>query len=355
MQRGTNNIALVRDDSVIVSAIGELRDTATISITGEVRRTGTFHYVENMTVKDLVLLAGGFTDAAIPERIEVARRIKKDTFSIADVQISDVINVSSAAELEARGGDIKLKAYDAVIVRRNPGFQQQVNVRVEGEVVFPGPYVLRNKNERVSEVLKRAGGLTLQAYPEGVYISRINKKSVINEINNQKLTKLQEQFNDTTVIEKEEVNRPVDQIAINLASIIKNPGTKDDIIMEEGDVLNVPKEKMEVRISGEVLFPTRVVFENRLDLKDYISRAGGFTDNSRKGRVYVLHPNGNASRTGHFLLFRTYPEITPGSEIIVPKKHEVERRRLTTGELIGISTAITSFAGVLLTMLINLK
>jgi protein involved in polysaccharide export with SLBB domain len=351
MQKGTNNVPLVRNDSVIVSAIGELRDTATISITGEVRRTGTFHFVENMTVKDLVLLAGGFTDAAIPERIEVARRIKKDTFSIADVQISDVINVSSAADLEARGGDIKLQAYDAVIVRRNPGFQQQVNVRVEGEVIFPGPYVLRNKNERVSEVLKRAGGLTLQAYPEGVYISRINKKSVINEVNNQKLTKLQEQFEDTSLNVKEEVNRPVDQIAINLTSILKNPKGREDIVMEEGDVLTVPKEKMEVRISGEVLFPTKVVYEKGLDLKDYISRAGGFTDNSRKGRVYVLQPNGNAARTSHFLFFRSYPKITPGAEIIVPKEREVERRRLSTGEVVGITTALTALAGVMLQLL----
>ncbi len=228
-------------------------------------------------------------------------------------------------------------------------------MRVEGEVVFPGAYVLQNKNERVSDLIKRAGGLTLQAYQEGVYISRVNKKSVINEVNNEKLNKLQQQFDDTTTKVNEEMNRQVDQMAINLTAILKNPKSTDDVVLEEDDVLTIPKEKMEVRISGEVLFPTRVVFQNSLDLKDYISRAGGFTDNSRKGRIYVLHPNGNASRTKHFLVFRTYPRVTPGSEVIIPKKHEVERKRLTTGEIVGISTAITSFAGVLLTMLISLK
>ncbi len=351
MQNTSGSIPLIRNDSVIVSSVSELRDSQFVSVTGEVRRNGNFKYAENMTLKDLVLVAGGFTDAAIPQRIEVGRRIKKDTFSIGDVQISDVLNINSANELDTKAGDIKLLPYDAVIVRRNPGFQQQVNVRVEGEVVFPGPYVLQNKNERVSDVIRRAGGLTLQAYQQGVYISRINKKSIINEVNNQKLTKLQSQFKDTTVAVREEVNRLVDNIAINLNSILKTPGGKEDVLMEEGDVLTIPKEKMEVRISGEVLFPTRVVFENRMNLKDYISRAGGFTDNSRKARVYVLQPNGNAERTKHFLFFRSYPGVTPGSEIIVPRQREVERRRLSTGEVIGISTALTALGGVLLQLL----
>lgn len=351
MQSTSGSTPLIRNDSVIVSSVSELRDSQFVSVTGEVRRNGNFRYAENMTLKDLVLVAGGFTDAAIPQRIEVGRRIKKDTFSVGDIQIAEVLDVNSGNDLETKAGDIKLQPYDAVIVRRNPGFQQQVNVRVEGEVVFPGPYVLQNKNERVSDVIKRAGGLTLQSYQQGVYISRINKKSIINEVNNQKLTKLQSQFRDTTVTVREEVNRLVDNIAINLNSILKNPGGKEDVLMEEGDVLTVPKEKMEVRISGEVLFPTRVVFENRMDLKDYISRAGGFTDNSRKARVYVLQPNGNAERTRHFLFFRSYPPVTPGSEIIVPRQREVERRRLSTGEVIGISTALTALGGVLIQLL----
>lgn len=351
MQSTSGSIPLIRNDSVIVSSVSELRDSQFVSVTGEVRRNGNFKYAENMTLKDLVLVAGGFTDAAIPQRIQVGRRIKKDTFSVADVQISEILDINSANELDTKAGDIKLQPYDAVIVRRNPGFQQQVNVRVEGEVVFPGPYVLQNKNERVSDVIKRAGGLTLQAYEQGVFISRINKKSIINEVNNQKLIKLQSQFKDTTVAVREEVNRLVDNIAINLNSILKTPGGKEDVLMEEGDVLTIPKEKMEVRISGEVLFPTKVVYENRMDLKDYISRAGGFTDDSRKARVYVLKPNGNAERTRHFLFFRSYPKVTPGSEIIVPRQRVVERRRLSTGEVIGISTALAALGGVLIQLL----
>jgi protein involved in polysaccharide export with SLBB domain len=355
MQNNRGNIALQRNDSVIISTVSDLRDINTVTINGEVRHGGSFPFVENMSLKDLVLMAGGFTDAAIPQRIEVARRIRKDTFSVADVQIAEVFDVKSIDDLETRGNEIKLQPYDAVIVRRNPGFIEQVNVKVEGEVVFPGPYVLQNKNERVSDLIKRAGGLTLQAYEEGGFITRINKSSVASEVNTQKVSKMQEQFKDTTHSVEREIRRTADQIAVDLGSILAHPGGKEDIVLEEGDVLTIQKEKMEVRISGDVLFPTSVIYQNKFGLKDYISRAGGFTDNSRKARVYVLYPNGNAGRTRHFLFVKSYPKVTPGSEIIVPKRADTERRRLTTGEVIGITTALTSFAGVLLSVLLNSK
>jgi protein involved in polysaccharide export with SLBB domain len=277
--------------------------------------------------------------------------VRRDTFNIADVKISEVYNLNSVNDLETTGNDIKLKPYDEVIVRRNPAFQEQVNVRVEGEVVFPGPYVLQNKNERVSDVIKRAGGVTLQAYPQGSYITRVNTKANSNQIAVKKVSKIQEQLKDTSGTVEQDIVRPFDQVALNLQAILNNPGSKDDIVMEEGDEITIPTERREVRISGEVLFPTRVVYEDKLDLKDYIGRAGGFTDNGRKKRVYVIYRNGNAAKTHHFLVFKNYPKVLPGSEIIVPKKPEVERRRLSTGEVIGISTALTALGGVLLQLL----
>jgi protein involved in polysaccharide export with SLBB domain len=350
-----NDVPLQRNDEVIITSNTLLKEERQVSITGEVRRVGAYPYVENMSLKDLVLLAGGFTDAAIPQKIEIARRLRKDSFGVADIQIAEVIDVSSIADLEQNTRDVRLSPYDAVVVRRNPGYQTQVNVRVEGEVLFPGPYVLRNKNERISELLNRAGGITAQAYKQGGYLTRKNYSTVLNQLNTQKVSKIQEQLKDSTGRVEQEVARPVDQIAINISSILTNPGGKEDIALEDGDILTIPKEKMEVRINGEVLFPTRVVYEEDMDLKDYIGRAGGFTDNARKARVYVLYPNGNAAKTSNFIFLKSYPRITPGSEIIVPKKHETEPRRMTTGEIVGITTALTSFAGVLLTLIINLK
>lgn len=355
VQRGTGNLTLRPNDKVTITSVAELREETTISIFGEVRFPGPYPFVENMSLKDLILLAGGFTDAAIPQRIELARRIKSDTFNIKDTKVSQVFDITSINDLQASTSDVILKPYDAVIVRKNPGYQNQVNVRVEGEVVFPGPYVLKTKNERVSDVIKRAGGLTLQGFEQGVYLTRINNKTVLNEVNQEKIRKIQGAFKDTTGRLRQEVERQVDRIAIDLRQVMANPGGKEDLILEEGDVITIPKEKMDVRISGQVLFPTRVVYDQSLDLKDYLGRAGGVANNARKSRIYVLYPNGNAARTKHFLFIRTYPMVKAGSEIIVPKKDELERRRLSTGEVIGIATAVTSFAGVLLSLLINLR
>ncbi|GEO11621.1 SLBB domain-containing protein [Segetibacter aerophilus] len=355
VREASSNLVLRPNDRVTISSVGQLRENTTVSINGEVRNTGEYPFVENMSLKDLILLAGGFTDAAIPQRIEVARRLKTDSFNISDIKVSEVFNITSLNDLQERGSDIKLQSYDAVIVRKNPAYQPQISVSVEGEVPYPGAYVLKNKNDRISDVIKRAGGLTLQAYEQGGYVTRRNNKTLINELNSQKINTIQETLKDTSRFVEQQVERKFDQIAIDLTTILASPGSKNDLVLEEGDIITIPKEKMDVRISGQVLFPTRVVYQEKLDLKDYLGRAGGVSENARKSKIYVLYPNGNAAKTSHFLFFRSYPKITPGSEVIVPKKHEVERRRLSTGEVIGITTAITSFAGVLISLLINLK
>ncbi len=355
MQGGGNNIALRPNDKVTISSVTDVKEKTTVSIYGEVRFPGSYPYVEDMTLRDLILLSGGFTDAAIPQRIELARRIKSDTFDIKNTQVSQVFDINSVSDLNTSANDVPLKSYDAIVVRKNPSYQLQINVRVEGEVAFPGPYVLKTKNERVSDVIKRAGGLTPQAYNLGGYITRNNNKSILNQLNTQKVTKIQETLKDTTGKLTQDIERSVDQIAIDLSTILMNPGGRNDLILEEGDIITIPKEKMDVRISGQVLFPTRVVYDETLSLKDYLGRAGGTANNALRGKIYVLYPNGNAARTKHFLVFRTFPKVTAGSEIIVPKKNEVERRRLSTGEVIGIATAITSFAGVLLSLLININ
>ncbi len=355
VQKGINNLLLKANDTITISSVADLREKTTVFIAGEVRNTGQYNYVENMSLKDLVLLAGGFTDAAIPQRIEVGRRLRSDTFNINDIKVSNVFDVTSANDLNITASEVKLQPYDVVVVRKNPGYYPQVNVRIEGEVVFPGTYVVKSKNERISDVIKRAGGLTLQAYDEGSYVTRINNKTIINQVNAQKVSRIQTTLRDTSTGAMQEIERPVDQIAVDLTTILSNPGSPNDLTLEDGDVITIPREKMDVRISGQVLFPTRVVYREHLNLKDYLGHAGGLADNARRGKIYVLYPNGNAAKTSHFLFFRSYPKVTPGSEIIVPKKHEVERRRLTTGEIIGISTAITSFAGVLISLLINLK
>ncbi len=355
MQNTSTGVVLKANDIVTISVVGELKEKATVTIFGEVRDPGSFEYYDNLSLKDLILLAGGFSDAAIPQRIEVARRIRNNNFDSENMEVSKVFDVTTVNDLDVYGGDLKLEPYDAIVVRRNPSFQAQVSIRVEGEIAFPGPYVLKTKNERISDVLKRAGGLTKQAFIEGGYLTRVNRSTATNEINSKKIIKIQQNLNDTSNIAEEEIFRNLDQIAIDLKEILESPGSRNDLILEEGDVITITKEKMDVRISGQVLFPTKVVFDKNMDMEDYLGRAGGLTDNAQKRKIYVLYPNGNAAKTSSFLFFKKFPKITPGSEVIIPKKHLVERRRLSTGEVIGIATAVTSFAGVLLSLLININ
>jgi protein involved in polysaccharide export with SLBB domain len=345
------NITLKRNDEVRISSINELREDLSVTIAGEVRNTGTYQYYENMSLRDLVLKAGGFTYAAIPQKIEIGRRLKKDSFNVADIEIAQVININSVEDLKSNNNDIKLEPFDVITIRRNPSYNSQANIKVEGEVVFPGAYVLGSKNERISDVLKRAGGITAYAYKQGGYLSRLNRKSVVNQLTSDKVEKIQGSLKDSTAQVQQDLIRPVDQIAINLAAILAQAGAKEDLIVEDGDIITIPKERIEVRVSGEVLFPTRVIHQDNMDLKDYIGRAGGFTDNSRKRRVYILYPNGNAAKTSSFLFYKKYPKVLPGSEIIVPIKQIVERRRLSTAEVIGITGALTAIGGVLIQLL----
>ncbi|HEX6914773.1 MAG TPA: capsule biosynthesis GfcC family protein, partial [Chitinophagaceae bacterium] len=196
---------------------------------------------------------------------------------------------------------------------------------------------------------------TRDAYPNGVYLKRLNRKTVVEQLTSQKVSKIQEELKDTTSKVKEEVMRPFDQIAIDLEAVLANPGSIDDIVLEEGDVLTVPQRKSEVRISGEVLFPTQVVFEENMDMEDYLDRAGGLTDVADRKKIYVLYPNGNASKTTKVLFGKRYPKVTPGAEIIIPKKPDNKRNKLSTAELIGITTAITSLAGVLVALIVNMN
>jgi protein involved in polysaccharide export with SLBB domain len=351
MKGSVKDIELKKDDEVTISSVLNFRDKQTILINGEVRKPGEFAYKDNMSLRDALLLSGGFTDAASPQRIEIARRVKGSGTDTSDMKIAEVINVQSIESLALAANETKLRPWDVIVVRKNPSYRTQVNVRVEGEVAYPGNYVLQTKTERVSDIIKRAGGLTKEAYANGVYLKRLNNNSVVSQLTSQRVSKIQEQLKDTTGKVQQDVLRPFDQMAINLGNVLNTPGGIDDIILEEGDVLTIPQRKSEVRITGEVLFPTQVVYEEGMDIEDYLNRAGGLTSQADKRKIYVLYQNGNAGRTTKYLVGKKYPVINPGAEIIIPKKPENNRQRLSTGEIIGITTAITAMAGVLLQLI----
>ncbi len=343
----TTDITLRKDDRIVISSFLEFRNQYNVSIQGEVRSPGAYPYSANLTLKDLLFQAKGFTDAAYPQRIEIARVIRRDTLTASDVRLSEIIDVRDMNDFALTSKNISLQPFDVVTVRRMPGYINQQSVTVSGQVQFPGPYVLSTRTERVSEVLKRAGGFSPEAYIEGSYLKRKNNND-ITPIESQKIDKLQKQLKDSSGEIVAAVARPYDLIPLDIRKLINNPGTEPDLILKPGDELFVPRNDEQVKLSGELLFPTQVPYRKGKSLKEYINDGGGFTDNARRKRVYVLYPNGKAAATKRFLIFRSFPNVEPGSDIIVPSQLVRKKEKKDVTQVLGFASAVTALAGVII-------
>ena len=343
-------LQLVREDSVVIKSITDLQEEYYVSIQGEVRNPGYYNYAENMAVKDVILQAGGLTDAAYPQRIEVARLISRDTLTKQDVRASNIIDINNISDLSLQANNVELKPFDVITIRRKPGYLELQSVTVAGELQYPGPYVISKREERVSDLIKRAGGFTPEAYREGAYIKRYNDDIERNALKKENIERIQNEFGDSTTAVSTDILREFDQIPLNVDKILLQPGSPEDVVLQPRDELIVPKYSAQVRISGSVLFPTQIPFNENYSLKNYLSAAGGVSENGKKSKIYVLYANGKAKSTSSFLFFKNYPEVKPGTEIIVPRKSD-RKNRLSTGEVIGISSALASLAGVVIAIL----
>jgi protein involved in polysaccharide export with SLBB domain len=343
------SILLKREDSVVVSSIFDLKDDYYVSVLGEIRNPGYYDYRDSLTLKDVILQAGGFTDAAFPQRIEVARLINRDTLTAQDVRASMIIEVNGLADLSSPGKNISLQPSDLITIKRKPGYLAFQTITVSGELQYPGPYVLEKREERVSNLIKRAGGFTPEAYLEGAYIKRYNLEDKTNQVRQQTILNIQEQLNDSTNFVEQDVKKQYDQIPLDIPKLLANPNSPEDVVLMSGDELIVPKYNAQVRISGSVLFPTQIPYNEKYYVKDYISSAGGVSESGKKNKIYIVYANGKAATTHGFLFFKNYPTVKPGTEIIVPAKEE--RKPFSTAEFIGIASALASLAGVVIAIL----
>lgn len=386
------DISLNREDVLHIPSIYDLREEFYVKISGEVNRPGAFAFGENLTVADLILKAGGFKESATSSKVEIARRVKDDISG----KLAEIIILDVDKDLRVTGAKatVPLMPFDHVMIRRSPGFQREQLVKVEGEAFYPGEFAIAHADERISDLVVRAGGLNPYAYPKGATLIRRNefyKERSENEIKSETLTKVKSNINrdslDRTesdkilarridkkiaaskVIEEErqstlnaddfrqqsimelgETQEGVGQIqikdteliGINLSAILNNPHGPEDLILREGDILSIPRELQTVRMRGEVLYPTSARYKSNTGFRDYISRSGGFTEKSRRGRSYVVYANGDVQRTKKFLFINDYPPIEPGAEIIVPAKPE--RERLSPQAWIGIATSLATLA-----------
>jgi len=354
------DIKLQREDKVTVSSIFDLREEYKVTIQGEVREPGTFEYGDNMNLESLIQMAGGFKEGATPNRIEISRRIKNSDATSASAQTAEVFTVNVDQNLKIQEKDFTLKPFDIVSIRSSESYQVQRQVKVEGEVLYPGTYTITKKDERISDIMKRAGGLSPLAYVEGASLKRTGgaearaadslerrKEEKEKLMNLQRLK--QSGAKDTTAFEKDiEVLRS-DLVGIDLVRILKKPLSRNDLIVEDGDVIRVPKELQTVRVTGEVLKPNSIVYIKGRSFKGYVDGAGGFSYNAYKKGAYIVYSNGSVAAAKKFLFFNNYPEVKPGSEIFVPKR--AEREKIGIQGLVGISTAIASLAAIIITVL----
>ena len=211
---------------------------------------------------------------------------------------------------------------------------------------------MASKDERVSSLLKRAGGLSEEAFIEAANLIRVNT-SIQKEDNNKtedKVKKIQQELKDTSSSLAESFTKPTIKVGLNLNKILSNPNGIDDILLQEGDVLSIPKQKNEIKVNGEVMVPSEVVYKEGASLNYYIDKAGGYTDNARESKVYVLYPNGDANRIKHFLFFKRYPQVTAGAEILVPKIPE-KKNKMSVTEIVALTTAVASMVGVVIALI----
>lgn len=384
MNGTASDVSLQREDVVRIASIYDLQEEFYVQINGEVRNPGTYPFSKNMAVEELIIMAGGLREAANIQDVEIARR----SATTAEGNFSDIIPVSLNANLSPDNQSAILVPYDMVVVRRKSNFNLDKLIKVEGQVNSPGIFPIKNAEERISDVIKRAGGLTAFAYPKGATLIRrtefyeteseqlrrqrnlldLQQKLLMDPNNTEAQELLLERLfrdlgNDPEVIgegleaaaTKREVItgiteskadiapvkiRQTEAVAIDLEAIIKNPGSDLDMILEEGDIISIPRQLQTVRLRGDVVYPATVRFEKEKGMKYYINRAGGFDIRANRKRTYIVYANGEVARTKSFLGMRAYPSVRPGSEVIVPTKGP--RVPIRPGELVGLATGLAT-------------
>lgn len=279
----------------------------------------TIPFVANMTVEDLIVKSGGLRESANSGFVEIVRR-NKNSEGENQSKIGEIFNfaINKDLTINETASKFKLEPFDEVFIRSSSSYQIQQFVTLKGEVKYPGVYGLEVKDEKISSLIKRSGNLTFTANIEGASLLRKRKKSEIdNLIRKDQFKNLENNFVGSEIAkENDDIN--FEKIGINLTQIIKNPGGYEDLIVEDGDILDIPILKQTVKITGEVIHPTTITFKSNYNLKDYINHSGGFTQKSARNKGYVIYANGSINRTKHFLFFKNYPKILPGSEIVVP-------------------------------------
>lgn len=356
------DIPLKKNDVLFIPSSVDMKGEQTLQILGEVTYPGTYQFAENTSVEDLILQAGGLTQAASMAKVDVFRRIRDMNAKSNSEELAEVFTVTLHDGLRAGDSICVLMPYDVVVVRKSPAYSEQQNVTIRGSVNFEGEYSMTNKNYRLSDLVKQAGGLSSLAYAKGARLERkMTEEERLQRENALRASQIQmyeeamqsdKNYNltlaDSLLTMKLELGSSY-PVAVNLDEALANPGSNEDIVLREGDVLVVPQYSNTVKISGEVMYPISMNWEKGKKLSYYIKHAGGYGNRAKKGNVYAVYMNGSVEKIGKF----KSSDIQPGCEIVVPTKSA--NHKMTTGEIMAIASGGASLASVVVALISILK
>lgn len=359
----TSDIPLKNNDVLFIPSKSDLLGERIIDVKGEVTYPGQYPYADHTTIQDIILQTGGITEAGSLAKVDVFRRVRDNSSSTSGTSSSLSFSFSLNEDFSTRQDTtFYLEPFDIVVVRKSPSYEEQKNVTAEGEVNFEGIFALTHKNYRLSELINACGGLTEMAYTRGAKLTRLMTQEELDQ-RDQANIKAQIQLYEDGLREGKDMNMQIADsllalktstantfsVAIDLEKAMANPGSDDDIMLREGDVLHVPEYSNIIKISGEVMHPVSMSFEKGRNLAYYINHAGGYGSNASKRKVYGINANGSVVK----LSSNSVRDIQPGMEIVVPQKST--KRKLSTTEIIGIGSGIAALGSIIVALLNAIK
>ena len=342
------DIALKKEDIVTVYSILDFVEEYKITIDGEIKKPGVYDYQEGLTLNDFLVQAGGLTGSA-SKRVEIARMIMSEQIDDANPNKAELFNIEISPDNNEQSKNFELRPFDVVNIRKMAVYEKPEMVTVRGAVNYAGKYVLANKKDRVFDLIGRAGGLTSVANLDGVKIKRPIQAKQIEDIENVNLNLGKKDSIQNKLEKKLKEDLKYATIPVDWKAIIKNPKSSTNVTLFPGDEIEVSTFNEGVKVTGNVLLTSEIPYNRGKGFGYYVNAVGGVDNKGWKKKAYIIYPNGQAAVTRSFLVFRSYPKVTPGSQIIVPEKPEV--KKMSPGEFVSIAGVLASLAGVIIAIL----
>ena len=346
--KGTSpDIALQKNDILYIPSIHDLQDMGKVTISGEVNKPGSYTYADHMSLEDLVITAGGLKESASLVRVDVSRRIRdpKGTTEPDMIGQNFSFGLKDGFVVDGEAG-FELQPYDQVFVRRSPSYNEQVNVTVDGEVLYRGEYTLSTKSERLSSLIQRAGGVSRYAYVRGAKLRRVANEEELRRMEDV-VKMVRREIGETLATS---LGLKVDStftVGIDLEAALANPGSDADLVLREGDVLTVPEYNNTVKVNGAVMMPNTVSYAKGKSVKYYLNQAGGYSANAKKSQKFIIYMNGQVAEVKG----SGKKQIEAGCEIVVPNK----TKKFNFATVVSNATSFASLATMLASLATMMK